>query len=79
MKNLKGKQEIKNLKASFSKEGEVILGNLFVDLSLKYKDEYENNGINRLYKEIEGLNVKSEGQLKDFSLKEYFILKFNNF
>ena len=38
LKNLKGKQEIKNLKASFSKECEVILGNLFVDLSLKFDD-----------------------------------------
>ena len=38
MKNLKGKQEIKNLKASFSKECEVILGNIFVDLTLKFDD-----------------------------------------
>ena len=86
---------------SFSKECKVILGNLFVDLSLKfddlekvvsvyieksndnikkrYKEEYENNGINRLFKENESLNFKSKGQLKESSLKESFIAKFNNY
>ena len=49
------------------------------DIKKIYKDEYENNGINRIYKEIEGLNVKFKGQLKDSSLKENFVLKFNNF
>jgi len=83
--------------SNFSKECKVILGNLFVDLSLKfddlekvvsvyieksndnikkrYKEEYENNGINRFFKEIESLNFKSKGQLKESSFKESFIAK----
>jgi len=87
--------------SSFSKECKVILGNLFVDLSLKfddlekvvsvyikklndnikkrYKEEYENNGINRFFKEIESINFKSKGQLKESLLKESFIAKFNNY
>ena len=33
----------------------------------------------KLFKEFKGLNAKSEGQLKDSSLKESFIAKFNNY
>ena len=45
----------------------------------KNKKEYESNGIIKLFKEFKGLNAKSEGQLKDSSLKESFIAKFNNY
>jgi len=49
------------------------------NIKKRYKEEYENNGINRFFKEIESINFKSKGQLKESLLKESFIAKFNNY
>ncbi len=45
----------------------------------KFIDENKNNGLNKLYEEFGNINADYDGQIKDLSMKESFIIKLNNY
>ena len=45
----------------------------------KFIDENQSKGLTKLYEEFGNLNTEYEGQIKDYSIKESFCIKLNNF
>ena len=49
------------------------------DVKKKFFDENKNNGLNKLYEEFGNINADYDGQIKDSSMKDSFIIKLNNY
>ena len=49
------------------------------DVKKKFFDENKNNGLNKLYEEFGNINAEYDGQIKDSSMKDSFIIKLNNY